>query len=305
MYDRAMLIAQITDLHISTPGSVNDRLFRTPEHLARAVAHLNGLTPRPDVVLATGDLVERGEPEEYARLRAILDGLAMPLYVIPGNHDAREPLARAFADRGYLPQDGGFLHYTVEDWPVRLIGLDTHVPGAPGGRLCAERLAWLDARLGEGTARPTVIFMHHPPFETGLRAMDAMGLEGKTELAAVIGRHPQVEAVLCGHVHRPMTRRFAGTVAITSPATAHQLALDLAPAEPGRGDGAAGLHAAPLARRGRGAGQSRECHRRRAAAVHALRRPALAARRGPAPRVSSALTRGRPRCVVRAPTPGG
>jgi 3',5'-cyclic AMP phosphodiesterase CpdA len=224
-----MLIAQITDTHISTPGSVNDRHFRTPEHLERAVAHLNRLAPRPDVVLATGDLVERGEPEEYARLRAILDRLAMPLYVIPGNHDSREGLARAFADRGYLPTDGGFLHYTVEEWPVRLIGLDTQVPGQPGGRLCAERLAWLDARLGEAAGRPTVVFMHHPPFVTGLQAMDAMGLEGKEELATVIRRHPQVERLVCGHVHRPMTRRFAGTVATTCPATAHQIALELPP----------------------------------------------------------------------------
>jgi 3',5'-cyclic AMP phosphodiesterase CpdA len=231
MYDRAMLIAQITDTHISTPGSVNDRYFRTPEHLERAVAHLNRLAPRPDVVLATGDLVERGEPEEYARLRAILDRLAMPLYVIPGNHDSREGLARAYADRGYLPTGGGFLHYTVEEWPVRLIGLDTQVPGQPGGRLCAERLAWLDARLGEAAARPTVVFMHHPPFVTGLQAMDAMGLEGKEELAAVIRRHPQVERLVCGHVHRPMTRRFAGTVATTCPATAHQIALELPPTE--------------------------------------------------------------------------
>ena len=228
MYDRDMLIAQITDLHISTSDSVNDRHFRTAEHLARAVAHLNAHTPRPDVVLATGDLVERGEPDEYGRLRAILDGLAMPLYVIPGNHDARGPLVEAFGDRGYLPRDGGFLHYTVEDWPVRLIGLDTLVPGASGGRLCAERLAWLDARLGEGRERPTVVFMHHPPFVTGMRAMDAMGLEGKMGLAEVIGGHPQVERVLCGHVHRPITRRFGGTVATTCPATAHQLALDLA-----------------------------------------------------------------------------
>ena len=222
-----MLIAQITDTHISTPGSVNDRYFRTPEHLERAVAHLNRLAPRPDVALATGDLVERGEPEEYARLRAILDRLAMPLYVIPGNHDSREGLARAFADRGYLPTDGGFLHYTVEEWPVRLIGLDTQVPGQPGGRLCAERLAWLDARLGEAAARPTVVFMHHPPFVTGMRKMDEMGLDGTDGLAAVIRRHPQVERIVCGHLHRSIVRRFAGTVACTSPATAHQLALDL------------------------------------------------------------------------------
>ena len=225
-----MLIAQITDTHISTPGSANDRHFRTPEHLERAVAHLNRLSPRPDVVLATGDLVERGEPEEYARLRSIVDRLAMPLYVIPGNHDARGPLAHAFADRGYLPRDGEFLHYTVETWPVRLIALDTHVPGASGGRVCAERLGWLDARLGEAPARPTLVFMHHPPFVTGMQAMDAMGLEGMAELADVIRGHPQVERVICGHVHRPMTRRFAGTVAITCPATAHQLALDLTPA---------------------------------------------------------------------------
>jgi 3',5'-cyclic AMP phosphodiesterase CpdA len=230
MYDRVMLIAQITDTHISTPGSVNDRYFRTPEHLERADAHLNRLAPRPDVVLATGDLVERGEPAEYTRLRSIVDRLAMPLYVIPGNHDAREPLARAFADRGYLPQDGGFLHYTVEPWPVRLIGLDTLLPGQPGGRLCAERLGWLDARLGEAPRRPTVVFMHHPPFVTGMQAMDEMGLEGKAALADVIRAHPQVERVVCGHVHRPMTRRFAGTVATTCPATAHQLALELVPA---------------------------------------------------------------------------
>jgi 3',5'-cyclic-AMP phosphodiesterase len=226
-----MLIAQITDTHISTPGSVNDRYFRTPEHLERAVAHLNRLAPRPDVVLATGDLVERGEPEEYARLRAILDRLAMPLYVIPGNHDSREHLAYAFADRGYLPARGEFLHYTVEEWPVRLVGLDTQVPGQPGGALCPERLAWLDARLGEAPPQPTLVFMHHPPFVTGLAAMDGMGLEGKEALAAVIRRHPQVERIACGHVHRPMTRRFAGTVATTCPATAHQIALELRPAE--------------------------------------------------------------------------
>jgi 3',5'-cyclic-AMP phosphodiesterase len=230
MYDRTMLTAQITDTHVSTPDSVNDRYFHTAEHLERAVAHLNRLAPRPDVVLVTGDLVERGEAAEYARLRSILDRLTMPAYVVPGNHDSREHLARAFADRGYLPREG-FLHYTVEEWPVRLIGLDTHVPGEPGGRLCSERLAWLDARLAEAPGRPTLVFMHHPPFVTGMRAMDAMGLEGGPALGEVIGRHPQVERVVCGHVHRPMTRRFAGTVASTSPATAHQLALVLAPAQ--------------------------------------------------------------------------
>lgn len=222
-----MLIAQITDTHISTAGSRNDRHFRTPEHLERAVAHLNALTPRPDVVLATGDLVESGQPEEYERLRELLEPLAMPVYLIPGNHDERESLVRAFDRHRYLPRDGGFIQYVVEDWPVRLVALDTLIPGESGGRLCPERLAWLDARLAEAPDRSTVVLMHHPPFVTGMRKMDEMGLDATDALAAVIRRHPQVERLVCGHLHRSIVRRFAGTVACTGPATAHQIALDL------------------------------------------------------------------------------
>ena len=129
----------------------------------------------------------------------------------------------------YLPRDSGFIQYVIEDWPVRLVALDTLIPGESGGRLCAERLAWLDARLAEAPGRPTIVFMHHPPFVTGMRKMDEMGLDGVEGLAAVIRRHPHVERIACGHLHRPIVRRFAGTVASTCPATAHQLALDLGP----------------------------------------------------------------------------
>jgi Icc protein len=225
-----MLIAQISDTHISTPDSRNDRLFRTAEHLAGAVAHLNALHPQPDLVLATGDLVERGGIDEYERLREILASLDMPLFLIPGNHDDRENLPEVFADHAYLPRNGAFLQYTVEDWPLRLVGLDTLVPGESGGRLCTERLAWLEARLAQAPERPTLVFMHHPPFTTGIAAMDEMGLDGIEDLAAVIRRHPQVERITCGHLHRTIVRRFAGTVACTCPATAHQIALDLPPA---------------------------------------------------------------------------
>lgn len=225
-----MLIAQITDTHISTPDGRNDRYFETAEHLRRAVAHVNGLAPRPDLVVATGDLVERGEVAEYGRLRELLAPLAMPVFLIPGNHDHRDHLREVFADHAYLPGGGDFLQYSIEDWPVRLVALDTLVPGKSSGRLCEARLTWLDARLAEAPARTTVVLMHHPPFATGIAAMDGMGLEGIDALAEVIRRHPQVERIVCGHLHRPIVRRFAGTVACTCPSTAHQIALDLPPA---------------------------------------------------------------------------
>ena len=224
-----MVVAQITDMHLSTPGSRTDRLFRTADHLERAVDHLNALVPRADVVLATGDLTDQGRVEEYERLRAILERLAMPAYLIPGNHDDRENLRKVFDHHPYLDCDGSFIQYAVDDWPLRLIALDTLAPGKSRGRLCATRLAWLGARLSEATERPTLIFMHHPPFATGIISMDGMGLDGIEALASVIHRHPQVERIVAGHVHRPIVRRFAGTVACTCPATAHQVALDLPP----------------------------------------------------------------------------
>jgi 3',5'-cyclic AMP phosphodiesterase CpdA len=223
----AMLIAQISDTHIRAEGKLAYRRVDTAQALARCVEHLRRLTPRPEVVLATGDLTDGARPEEYRRLRALLAPLPMPVYVIPGNHDDRENFAAAFADHTYLPRSGRFLHYVVEGYPVRLIGLDTLVPGQGGGLMCEERLAWLDARLAEARGRPTVIFMHHPPFPTGIRHMDAQGLANAEAMGAVVRRHPQVEAILCGHLHRPIHVRWHGTVATTAPSPAHQVVLDL------------------------------------------------------------------------------
>jgi Icc protein len=226
-----VLLAQISDFHIGVPGGDMDRRFDSATQLERAVQHLCRMEPRPDVVLCTGDLVNDGQPEEYARLAELLKPLPMPWYAIPGNHDDREQLRAAFAHLGYLPSQG-FLCYAVDAGPLRLIGLDTNIPGAPGGKLCGERRVWLAARLAEAPERPTVVFMHHPPFRTGIHPADAMGLEGADTLAEVIRRHPQVEAVLCGHLHRPIVKRFAGTVASTCPSTMHQVELDLS--TPGR-----------------------------------------------------------------------
>jgi 3',5'-cyclic AMP phosphodiesterase CpdA len=222
-----MLIAQLSDPHLRLEGQLLYDRIDTAGYLERAVAHVLKLDPRPDVVLMTGDLVEAGKPEEYARLRRLIAPLAMPVYLIPGNHDAREPLRAAFADKGYFPATG-FLQYAVDGWPVRLIALDTLVEGKPHGALCEERLGWLAARLAEQPHKPTMLFMHHPPFDCGIETFDKSRLrEGDDRLAALVGLHANVERAVCGHVHRPIQVRWAGTVASIAPGTAHQSTLDL------------------------------------------------------------------------------
>lgn len=231
-----MIIVQISDLHVRPRGRTAYGDVDTNRMLEQAVASINALTRTPDCVVVTGDLTDCGLDEEYAVLHEILAGLRMPVFVIPGNHDRREALVRALADRhGYLPRSGAFLQYAIDDFPVRLIALDTVIAGETSGELCTARLAWLERCLAERPGRPTILFLHHPPFPTGIATMDALGCRrGDTALAAIVARHPEIERVIAGHYHRPVTVRWAGTIGYAAPSTAHQVALDLRAGEPTR-----------------------------------------------------------------------
>jgi len=229
-----MLIAQITDTHILEPGDLAFGLIDTSARLAACVARLNALETPPDIVVATGDLVDSGSEVEYRQLRRLLSPLKPPVYAIPGNHDSRANMRMAFGPDGYLPGQGPFLQYTIEDYPVRIVAVDTVVEGEAGGIMDEPRLAWLAARLAEDRTRPTVIIMHHPPFATGIAHMDGMNCANAGALARVIEKNPQVERILCGHVHRAIQARFAGTVAMIGPSAAFQVALDFTPGAPAR-----------------------------------------------------------------------
>ena len=226
-----MILAQVTDTHIKLPGKLAYRRVDTAGHLARAVAALNALDPRPDLVALTGDLVDFGTPEEYAHLRALLAPLEMPFLLLPGNHDDRDQLRASFPEHDYLPRVG-FIQYAIDRGPLRLVALDTVIPMRADGQLCVERLEWLDRTLASAPGRPTVVMMHHPPFMTGIAHMDRIGLAGREGFAAVIARHRHVERIVCGHLHRSIQCRIANTVASTCPAPCHQVALDLRPDGP-------------------------------------------------------------------------
>ncbi len=214
-----MLIAQISDTHILAPASDHPAAQSRADGLRRCVADIN--RQHPDAVIFTGDTVQHGDPDEYARLRALLAPLEAPLYLIPGNRDHKEALRTAFAGKSYLPGAGDFLHYTVEDHDVRLVALDSTLSGERQGVFCPARIAWLDAVLSAQPNRPTLLFIHHPPFD-----IDDHYIGGYSEpadaaaLTDVVSRHAQVARLLCGHVHCLVERDWASTRASVMPSNA-------------------------------------------------------------------------------------
>lgn len=226
MDGRPVLIAQITDCHLVEAGELLWGLVDTAGMLAAAVDHINAMSPRPDLVVCTGDLVNEGRAAQYDNAAAVLARLDVPLVMVPGNHDDRTELRAHFAR---LPAGGpdDRLDHVVDDLPVRVVALDTTVPGQGGGRITAEQMAWLDGVLRTEPERPTIVFQHHPPFTTGIAWMDTQQLDDRHLLAEVLGRHPQVLLVAAGHLHRSITARVGGTVAMCVPSTGSQLALAL------------------------------------------------------------------------------
>src|SRR5690348_11969552 len=111
-----MIIAQISDTHITLPGTRVDTVCRTTSHLEQTVAHLNSLPALPDIVIITGDCTDKGKPEEYQRLKEILSPLKMPVYLIPGNHDDRNQFRQAIGSQGEQEMEG-FVQYVIDRGP--------------------------------------------------------------------------------------------------------------------------------------------------------------------------------------------
>ena len=221
-----MLIAQITDCHVVAPGQRFSGRVDTGAGLRAAVRQLNGMSPRPDVVLATGDLVNDGVAAEYDHLSSILADLEIVLYAVPGNHDDRS-LLRATLDQAPPGGPDDRIDFVVEDHPLRLVGLDTTVPGDHGGESHLDQMDWLGRQLAAEPDRPTLIFQHHPPFTTGIAWMDDVGLRHAERQAEVIERHPHVVAVICGHVHRPISTVIGRSAVSIAPSTGAQVSLEL------------------------------------------------------------------------------
>ena len=230
----SMLIAQLTDTHVTVEGRLLHGRFDGATHLQRCLEHILHLPRRPDLLLFTGDLAEGGQLPEYQRLRGLLDPVPIPKFIIPGNHDRRTALLAPFPELSPSSMArssacGGTLQRVESGYPLRVVGLDTLREGCDEGYFDAHQAEWLEAVLHDAADLPVLIAMHHPPVATGLRLMDTIRLEPEStvRLAAVVSRHRNIQSIVCGHVHRAVQAIWCGIGVSVCPSSAFQIVPDL------------------------------------------------------------------------------
>ncbi len=220
----AMIIAQISDSHIDPESNkLEDRL----RDLRHVVDNINSQDPAPDIVIHTGDVVHNGTQEKYDLALTILRRLRVPLHVCAGNRDVRSLIARNFRTGRDISPGSKFLQYSIDDYPVRLIALDTLCATANMGDYCRERADALSRVLAEEPLKPTALFMHHPPFEVvdSKYRFQFDDWDSVDHLARALKKHDQVKRLFCGHTHRNSNGEFQGVPAGTAPSIAVDLRL--------------------------------------------------------------------------------
>jgi 3',5'-cyclic AMP phosphodiesterase CpdA len=217
-----MIIAQISDTHIALDTPDAERRLRDFE---RTIADINTLDPPPDVIVHTGDIVHNGRPEEYARAVAALDKAHAPVHPMVGNKDDRANLRAAFPAKAYLAACSDFIAYSIEDYPVRMIVLDTLNPDSNKGDFCLERARQLAEMVDAESTKPIAVFTHHPPFAVpvGPDPINFDSPDAMSRLRGALSDCGRVIAVFSGHVHRGTAGDVDGIRATVMPAIATTL----------------------------------------------------------------------------------
>jgi 3',5'-cyclic AMP phosphodiesterase CpdA len=220
-----MKFIHLTDLHISA-GDPSEALAGANDRTRRAIAEINSLHRDAELCVITGDIVADPDPAAYRLAEDLISSLEMPTYALPGNHDDRR-MAQQFLSSVRVDENG-FLQQLVETSRGTFMLLDTSDPETHAGRLCEQRLGWIETQLADKNS-PVWVFMHHAPFPTGLAAMDTIGLEQQAaeRLGAVLASHKSVRHLFFGHYHRPMSGVWRGIPFSSHRSMMQQCALDL------------------------------------------------------------------------------
>ncbi|GHA52226.1 3',5'-cyclic adenosine monophosphate phosphodiesterase CpdA [Amylibacter ulvae] len=220
-------ILVMTDIHLCEAGETIIGLDPL-DQFQRALDHAAKTHPDAKALFLTGDLTHAGTPAQYQALKSAIDGYPIPITLLIGNHDEREPFLAAFPNAPQAPD--GFIQsvQTIgDDVIITLDTVDRSLDSLMGhaGFLCPARLAWLEQQLiNAGDAR-VLLFLHHPPHDIGFPGMDMIRIRNGDELLALLNRFPNVAHFFAGHVHRTISGTTQGQSFSMFKSTCHQMPM--------------------------------------------------------------------------------
>ena len=214
MNQSPLIIAQLTDMHLFADENQELLGLLTVQSFQAVIKQLQRVR-QLDLLLLTGDLSQDGTPESYESVQNLLNLLQTSTYWLPGNHDCISTMRQVLNRTPVSPLKA----FVRGGWNFLLI--NSSVPGCVHGQLSPETLDWLDFQLGL-SSYPTVIALHHPPFQVNSDWLDTSTLQNPEELFAVLDRHPQVKLVLFGHIHQEFHRQHHGIHYLGTPSTSIQ-----------------------------------------------------------------------------------
>lgn len=213
--ESSVLLLQITDSHLFAEQEGTLLGMNTAASLAQVMERVMAEQPEVDLMIATGDLSQDGTLESYRRFQAMTAAIEAPHRWLAGNHDEAAVMAEHF---GHTP----FMQPVTDIGNWRVVLLDSSVSGSVPGWLADEQLALLDKALGEAPDRHALVCLHHHPISIDCKWMEPIGLRNAEAFLAVIDRHPQVRALLWGHIHQHLDRERKGVRLLATPSTCVQ-----------------------------------------------------------------------------------
>ena len=220
-------ILHLSDTHFVAGDGPLYGSVDTEGKLSELFSELEASGSRPEAIVFTGDLADRGEPDAYAKLRAIVEPAARRLGAeviwVMGNHDDRGTFRDTLLDEA--PSTGP-VDRVHDINGLRIISLDSTVPGHHYGTVADDQLAWLADVLSTPAPHGSILAMHHPPVPSVLDLAVTVELRTQRELAAVI-RGSDIRSIIAGHLHYSTTATFAGIPVSVASATCYTQDLNV------------------------------------------------------------------------------
>lgn len=195
-------IVQLSDLHQFTDPTRAMLGMNPTASLTAVLNHLRRLTPAPDLILLTGDLAQDEQLTTYSQLANLLTRLSIPTYWLAGNHDLSPDNIATQLTGHHIFAD----KVIVRD-PWRFILLNSQIPNAVPGCLSEDELQFLDRELTAGARQHCFVALHHHPVTIGSAWLDKLHLQNHADFWHIIDKHPQVRAVICGHIHQAFMQK--------------------------------------------------------------------------------------------------